>query len=294
MKLINSIIAATSIFLLLSCGSSKQMVSNSSNKGNATEANNSLRQKELAFVQKVSDNAAYQKSLSSKLTFTLNKGEKNISVDGQIHMKRDEVIRIQLAPLGLIEVGRIEFRPKDVLILIRPTKEYIQASYDDIDFLKRNGLNFYSLQALFWNQFFMPNKQRVSQQMLEDFTADMSGNGNNIPITLNDGAMSYKWTANQSTAQIVKAEAHYQSATNGRSSLEWLYSDFNAIGSKKFPLNHQFTLKANDDTGKHTTITVALRLKKLDTNASFDTYTEVSDKYKKITVEQAVRRIMSI
>lgn len=294
MKLINSIIATASIFLLLSCGSSKQMVSNSSNKGNATEANNSLRQKELAFVQKVSDNAAYQKSLSSKLTFTLNKGEKNISVDGQIHMKRDEVIRIQLAPLGLIEVGRIEFRPKDVLILIRPTKEYIQASYDDIDFLKRNGLNFYSLQALFWNQFFMPNKQRVSQQMLEDFTADMSGNGNNIPITLNDGAMSYKWTANKSTAQIVKAEAHYQSATNGRSSLEWLYSDFNAIGSKKFPLNHQFTLKANNDTGKHTTITVALRLKKLDTNASFDTYTEVSDKYKKITVEQAVRRIMSI
>lgn len=294
MKLINSIIAATSIFLLLSCGSSKQMVSNSSNKGNTTEANNSLRQKELAFVQKVSDNAAYQKSLSSKLTFTLNKGEKNISVDGQIHMKRDEVIRIQLAPLGLIEVGRIEFRPKDVLILIRPTKEYIQASYDDIDFLKRNGLNFYSLQALFWNQFFMPNKQRVSQQMLEDFTADMSGNGNNIPITLDDGAMSYKWTANKSTAQIIKAEAHYQSATNGRSSLEWLYSDFNAIGSKKFPLNHQFTLKANDDTGKHTTITVALRLKKLDTNASFDTYTEVSDKYKKITVEQAVRRIMSI
>lgn len=294
MKLINSIIATAGIFLLLSCGSSKQMVSNSSNKGNATEANNSLRQKELAFVQKVSDNAAYQKSLSSKLTFTLNKGEKNISVDGQIHMKRDEVIRIQLAPLGLIEVGRIEFRPKDVLILIRPTKEYIQASYDDIDFLKRNGLNFYSLQALFWNQFFMPNKQRVSQQMLEDFNADMSGNGNNIPITLNDGAMSYKWTANKSTAQIVKAEAHYQSATNGRSSLEWLYSDFNAIGSKKFPLNHQFTLKANDDTGKHTTITVALRLKKLDTNASFDTYTEVSDKYKKITVEQAVRRIMSI
>ena len=51
-----------------------------------------------------------KKNLVSELTFTVNTGKKDITVPGLLHMRKDEVIRIQLLiPLIRSEVGRIEF-----------------------------------------------------------------------------------------------------------------------------------------------------------------------------------------
>lgn len=209
-------------------------------------------------------------------------------------MRRNEVIRIQLAPLGLVEVGRIELTPENVLIIIRPTKEYILANYKDIDFLNRNGLDFYSLQALFWNQLFMPNEQRVSEQLLEKFSAMIEGNSKEVPVRLNDGQMKYEWTADRTTGRIVRTNATYQSKTNGTSTLQWNYGDFVAVGSKFFPANHNFKLATPAVSGKETSFEVTLRLKKIDTDGNFEKKTDVSSRYKQITVEQAVKRIMNL
>lgn len=282
------------LLLLSSCGTQRQAVAVNTNKQGSTQMESELHRHQLAFVQKVSDNAVYAKNISSKISFTLRKGGKDLSVDGQLHMRRNEVIRIQLAPLGLVEVGRIEFTPQQVLILIRPTKEYIQASYDEIDFLHKNGLNFYSLQALFWNQLFLPGQDRVSEQLLERFVASIEGNSASVPVSLNDGQMTYKWTADRQTGRITQTDAAYNSKTYGTSSLVWKYADFQSIGSKSFPCNHNFTLTTPAATGSNQSFEVTLKLKKIDTAGSFDAKTTVSPKYKQITVEQAIRRIMNL
>lgn len=54
------------------------------------------------------------------------------------------------------EVGRLEFTPDYVLVIDRMHKEYLKGDYNQLDFLRDNGLNFYSLQALFWNQALPP------------------------------------------------------------------------------------------------------------------------------------------
>ena len=274
------IISAALSAIFIACGTQQQATTNGKGTQTHTTADNSKRKAELTFVEKVSDNAVYTKNISSKINFNLKKGERDISVDGQIHMRRDEVIRIQLAPLGLVEVGRIEMTPQYVLILIRPTKEYIKATYNEIDFLRRNGLNFYSLQALFWNQLFMPGTQRVSQQMLEQFAAELTNAENNVPVKLE--------------GRITQTDAVYQSGTNGQSSLQWKYSNFTAVGTKQYPQNHSFTLTASDEMGKKTSFSVALKMKKIDTNGDFETNTSVSSKYKQITVEQAIKRLTSL
>ena len=288
------IISAALSAIFIACGTQQQATTNGKGTQTHTTADNSKRKAELTFVEKVSDNAVYTKNISSKINFNLKKGDRDISVDGQIHMRRDEVIRIQLAPLGLVEVGRIEMTPQYVLILIRPTKEYIKATYNEIDFLRRNGLNFYSLQALFWNQLFMPGTQRVSQQMLEQFAAELTNAENNVPVKLEDGKMKYQWTADKNTGRITQTDAVYQSGTNGQSSLKWKYSNFTAVGTKQYPQNHSFTLTANDEMGKKTSFSVALKMKKIDTNGDFETNTSVSSKYKQITVEQAIKRLTSL
>ena len=143
---ITATICLSALLIITACATKKEVSENK--KG--TDPVHSVTQG-LRFVQKVSDNAVYSKNIVSKIDFSVNTGGKNISVGGSIHMRKDDVIRIQLTPMGLIEVGRIELTPEYVLIMDRIHKEYIQASYKDVEFLNKNGLNFYSLQAMFWN-----------------------------------------------------------------------------------------------------------------------------------------------
>ena len=90
-------------------------------------------------------------------------------------MRKDEVIRLQLLiPIIRSEVGRIEFTKDYVLFIDRIHKQYVKAKYNDVAFLKNNGINFYSLQALFWNQLFIPGQQRVGEHNLTQFKVDFN------------------------------------------------------------------------------------------------------------------------
>ena len=106
--------------------------------------------------------------------------------------------------------------------------------------------------------------------------------------------MKYEWTADRTTGRIVRTNATYQSKTNGTSTLQWNYGDFVAVGSKFFPANHNFKLATPAVSGKETSFEVTLRLKKIDTDGNFEKKTDVSSRYKQITVEQAVKRIMNL
>lgn len=130
--------AACSILLLGSCGTSKNVQGSGSSsashqKENATKGSDSRQSetlKKLAFVQKVSDNQVYTKNIVGNMSFTLQAGDKDITVPGKLSMRKDEIIRIQLfIPILGTEVGRLEFTPDHVLIIDRLHKEYIKADY---------------------------------------------------------------------------------------------------------------------------------------------------------------------
>ena len=108
--------AACSILLLGSCGTSKNVqgsgsTSASHQKENATKGSDSRQSetlKKLAFVQKVSDNQVYTKNIVGNMSFTLQAGDKDITVPGKLSMRKDEIIRIQLfIPILGTEVGRL-------------------------------------------------------------------------------------------------------------------------------------------------------------------------------------------
>ena len=68
-------------------------------KENATKGSDSRQSetlKKLAFVQKVSDNQVYTKNIVGNMSFTLQAGDKDITVPGKLSMRKDEIIRIQL------------------------------------------------------------------------------------------------------------------------------------------------------------------------------------------------------
>ena len=227
--------------LLGSCGTKNVVEGNGSTSTSQSQNANSSRGhqsealKKLTFVQKVSDNQVYSKNIVGNMSFSLQMGNKDISVPGALRMRKDQVIRIQLfIPILGTEVGRLEFTPDYVLIIDRLHKEYIKADYNQVDFLKKQGVNFYSLQALFWNQLLLPGNQRVSESDLKKFDADLDAAGDVVPVTFKQGNMPYAWGADRNTGRILQSDVKYKTA-NSNSVLHIDYSNFKNVGVKQFP-----------------------------------------------------------
>ena len=156
--------------LLGSCASKKAVADgtatpSTSSKHNAkTEAADDNTVTTMAFLQKVNYNQVYANDIVGNISFNLTAGSKDITVPGALRMRKDKVIRLQLfIPILGTEVGRLEFTPDYVLVIDRLHKEYVKADYSQVDFLRQNGITFYSLQSLFWNQLFVPGEKKVGQ-----------------------------------------------------------------------------------------------------------------------------------
>lgn len=283
--------------LLASCGTGKHVTNPGTTQTSTTTKNqgaDAVAKQKLTFVQKVYDNAAYQQNLVSKISFTLVSGSKDITVPGSLHMRKDDVIRLQLfVPLIGSEVGRLEFTKDYVLIMDRIHKQYVKADYNQVDFLNRNGINFASLQALFWNQLFIPGAQKVGETQLKAYDVDLAATGTDYPISLTQKNMSFVWNADKTSGQINSADITYNSKEHGNSSLNWKYSDFRSFGSKKFPYLETFDISTNA-TGKNKKVQVSIELNKITTDSDWETRTTVSSKYQQVDVESLLKQLMNL
>lgn len=259
------------------CGSKKAATEGTSS---TVDKHNGGNVQALAFVQKVANQKVSTKNIVGKMSLNVKMGSKNITVPGSLHMRYGEVIRIQaFIPLLGSEVGRIEFTPDYVLVIDRMHKEYIKEDYNKVDFLKNNGLNFYSLQALFWNQLFMPGTASISDANLLDFVVTEAGNSKNI--TLKKGNLNIVWNADNANGRISTAKATYSSLTQGKSSLNWAYSNFKAVAGKMFPAYQKFTF-ATTAIKNQSNISLTIDMDGVKTDSKWEAKSEISKRYKKI------------
>lgn len=293
-------IAALCLPLLLgACGTKRSVVGDKASLPSASQqvkgngGQQSVAVQKLTFVQKVSDNQVYSKNITGNMSFNLQMGDKDITVPGALRMRKDEVIRIQLfIPILGTEVGRLEFTPNYVLIVDRLHKEYIKADYNQVDFLKKQGVNFYSLQALFWNQLLLPGTQKVYESDLKKFDAELGVSGDEVPVIFKQGNMTYSWKANRSTGRINQAEVNY--ATGGSSSaLHIDYSNFKSVGVKFFPATQKMTF-VTDATKKKQELHINLEMNDVKTDSNWEPQTQVSTKYKQVSPEDVLNKIMNM
>ena len=237
------------------------------------------------YLKKVIDNRVTAKNIVSDMTFNIKVGSKDITVPGALRMRRDEVIRLQLfVPLLGTEVGRLEFSPNRVLIVDRLHKEYIEADYTQLDFLKNNDLNFYSLQALFWNQLAVPGKNTIEASDFQQFSVS----DKNVRLVKDN--MNYNWTT-AANGQIVMTNISYATAKSGASSLLWMYSDFRPLGVSQFPAHQDFTFSTSASK-QLKTVKVSLDLDNVKDKGDWDVKTEVSSKYKKVEAADILGKLL--
>lgn len=281
---------ATLLLALASCASKKAAVGEGASSHHATNSEQYVKEH---FAAKVFDNQVYTQNIVGNMSFNLKMGSKDITVPGSVHMRKDKVIRLQLfIPLLGTEVGRLEFTPTYVLVVDRLHKEYIKADYNQVDFLQRNGITFYSLQALFWNQLFLPGKQEVKNADLKHFVVS-DVEASQRALSLANGNMTFQWKADDATGRIASALVSYKSAQHGQSDLNWKYGAFKAVGVKQFPAQQSFTFTTTATKNKQT-MQVNIKMSEVKTTDKWDAETTLSSKYKKVEAEDVLGRLLQM
>ncbi len=280
--------------LLASCGVKKAAVNDAGALSSSKTASvKSAETARLAFVQKVSDQKVYAQNIVGNISFRATMGDKDVTLPGALRMRKDKVIRLQLfIPILGTEVGRLEFTPDYVLVVDRMHKQYVKGDYNQLDFLRQNGLNFYSLQALFWNQLLLPGATKVGEGDLRKFDVNLDETGQYLPISLVNGNLKFVWLAGRDNGRIAQADVNYASGGKGRSTLLWKYTDFKAVGAKMFPGTQEFSFSTNA-TNNVRKMTVRIEMGDVKTSDDWEEQTTVSDKYKKMDALNVLGKLLN-
>ncbi|MDT3387028.1 MAG: DUF4292 domain-containing protein [Bacteroidota bacterium] len=295
MKITTRILLIYVSLAIVSCGTKKAAIKDNTTATTAqTTKTESPIVRNLAFVQKVSDTKVYVQNIVADMSFTATMDDKNITVPGSLHMRRDGVIRLQLfIPILGSEVGRLEFTPDYVLVIDRMHKQYVKGDYNQLDFLRDNGINFYSLQALFWNQLLLPGASKVGEADLLKFEPKLDGTGENVPVSLKNGNMSYVWTANRNNGLIGQANVTYSSVAQGKSELIWKYDNFKSLGAKLFPSTQEFSFSTTA-TNKLKKNNIKIEMENLSTDDGWETESTVSNRYQKIDAKDIFGKLLNM
>ena len=86
--------------VLVSCKSHKKVV----------DSTPSIAQRQAAdFLGQVRENQQTAKFITSKVKFSVEVGPQKLTLTGNLKMRRNDVIRLQLMAFGFVEAGRLEF-----------------------------------------------------------------------------------------------------------------------------------------------------------------------------------------
>ena len=269
------------VTLASSCGTSRRAVKETP----APVTSETLQQQQ--FLQKVNDNAQHARFITSKVKFSVEVGNQQMTLTGNLKMKRDDVIRLQLMAFGFVEAGRLEFTKEYVLVMDRVNKLYLKVPYAQLDFMRNAGLDFNAIQALFWNELFQPGKAKMTDELLKNYDANMDGD--DAVISMESGKLSYRWLADKVSAQVKMANIMFKDKFRGNYQLNWDYDDFRTNARKKFPMNHKIAFTTPDKEVKFGMI-----LNYMGADEDWEPRTEVSAKYRQVTVDEILRRFMSL
>ena len=241
------------------------------------------------FLGQIESNLQQVRFITSKVKFSVEVGNRQMTLTGNLKMKRDDVIRLQLMAFGFVEAGRLEFTKEYLMIVDRINKQYLKVPYEQLAFLRNSNIDFYTLQALFWNELHQPG---TTQMMTEGQKAQLNvepGLDKDVVLSMEDGKLSYRWLAEENTARIKMANILYKDAYRGNYQLNWDYEDFKANERKFFPTKHMVSFSTPDKEVKFD-----MKLNYIGKDEDWETRTELSGKYRQVSVDEILRRFMSL
>jgi len=215
----------------------------------------------------------------TELTASYSTTVEGTRISGQIRMRRDHSIQINANVLGLMEVGRIEFLPDRVIIMDRVHNLYTVCYYVDIPYRNDIGLDYYMIEALFWNRLFSPGSDDIigASARLKEGSPDMYGN---VPVTEMEYGYLFKTDGKSRLLSSVKSGKSYEVSMN--------YSDFrDVLAGYEYPGGMAINLKF-----PKTNLTLNLKLSQISVEKkNWPDMTQISSRMKQVSFEMLIESL---
>lgn len=240
-----------------------------------------------AYKDRVVAHTTQMQTLTAKASVAIQTGGKSISANGTLRMKRNDVIQLSITFLGM-EVGRMEFSPQEVLLIDRFNKQYVRAPYAEVSFLQKADLDFNALQALLWNEVFVPGTPNLTTEAMQRFEA--KENGDYVLLDLTDAPeLLYQFRTVKGNGLL--DNTLIRSKKNDDSTeFTCRYGSFTEVEGKTFPTRIHMAVSGL----KKGAYSLDLTLSKLNSSADWETHTDVSTKYKERSVNDILKQLMNL
>ena len=176
-------------------------------------------------------------NLTARTAITLDYGMGSANVKGRLKMRRDEAIQMTITALGLMEVACVEFTPQHIYIIDRINKRYTKVDYAS-GMLSNIGVNFETIQSLFWNRIFIPGKAEAWQHP-EDYEIKVSGNQLCVTPARQRMLKSFFYTDEdcRQLQQTLLELSHYGAI--------WRYDDFDQFDGQELPTTFDISITSS-------------------------------------------------
>lgn len=230
------------------------------------------------YIDKVLNNHATWNVLTARMTLEVRLQDKGTTqLNGNIRIRRDEVIQLSLAPVLGIEIGRLEISPEGLLVIDRVNKRYVQVSFEEIKDLARVDLGFDVLQALFLNEMYAPQGRTLA---MRDFVTKLSSEEMLWKLK-KERPVSYNYVTQFPSGWLTESQITLHGTTYG---VDWKYARFQKMGVGMFPTRMDATFG-----GGAYNLSVGLTLSRLAQNDSWNGRTEVSSRYQKVELIELIK-----
>lgn len=279
-------LVALMVIGMASCRSSKQAQGTDSQSiSSVTTSTPSSRE---SIVDKVVANQVDSKFVTAKLNLQLVAGSRDVSIGGNLRMKRDDVIQLSLVFLGLFDVGCMEFTPDYILVMDRMNHQYIKVNYADVSFFQEAGLNFNVFQSLFWDELFVLSDKSVK---LKDSQFQVTRSSQQVTLRNTDSRwVALNFLLNALGDRVSQTSITPKQTQAPSASLTWNYLAYDMLGTQEFPTR----MRIDMNTGKKP-VQATLSLSNLRADSNWTTRTKVdTNKYSAVSIETVFNRIMKL
>ena len=259
---------------LASCSSTKSIKKSHSIEGMS----------EVEYVEKVIRNTGGWDALTAKVSLSADLGGKGTTkVGGTLRIKKGEVIQLSVAPLLGIEVARAEISPEGVMVIDRVNRQYVKASFAEVESLVHTDLDFHTLQALFLHELFLPGKKDLNARDASHFRVNVIPEGVALDAK-KTGHFTYQFLT-QAPEALLKESCIGLSGTPYQ--LRWKYDAVRPFEQGQFPTDMQIIFEGAEKPVKAT-----LALSRLSTDSNWETHTEVSARYTKVELADILKMLI--
>ena len=281
MKIYQTLIFVALMAASYSCSTTKHIDKGNNPKVTRVGDQNSKENAVSNYLKKVQANQQTAKAITANISLDIMIKGNGVSCSGKLKMRRNDVIQLSLSVL-FMEVARFEFSPNEVLIIDKFHKQYVRATYSEVSFLKSAGLDFYALQALFWNEVFVPGeKNDVSASHFS-----MSSAGSHTVLTIADAPkLNYEFMTLTDSHLFDRLNVEGKNSTD-KGQFVWTYSDFATLSGKQFPKS--MVMKV---TGVGSDMECEMSLSGLSNDNKWDGHTTPPAKYSQRSAESLLKSL---